>query len=291
MVVLAGGNAVAVRFSNFGLPPFWGAVLRMGGAGFVFWAVVAVRRIPLPTGRALTGVIVYGLVSVAAAYACIYWGLQRVPAGLGGAILALVPLMTLFFAWAHGLEAFRWRGLLGAIFATAGVVVGVVGGLGGTAHVPSVLALVGGTLCLAESGVIYKLIPPSHPVATNAVAFLTGVPILFTMSLLTGEERSLPATPTTWAALAYLVLVGSVVVFTLYLYVLSRWTASKTSYSFLLIPVATVLIAAWLLGEAITLSFLIGAALVLGGVWLGAIHEAPKTAELTCAEMPNKSIC
>ena len=47
---------------------------------------------------------------------------------------------------------------------------------------------------------------------------------------------------------AYLVLIGSVVLFYLYLYVLARWTASATAYSFLLFPVVTVLIAAWLVG-------------------------------------------
>jgi drug/metabolite transporter (DMT)-like permease len=59
----------------------------------------------------------------------------------------------------------------------------------------------------------------------------------------------------------------------------------------LLIPVATVVIAAWLLGEVVTISFVIGAALVLAGVWVGAIKGAPKTVELACSEMPNKSIC
>ncbi|NLE99852.1 MAG: DMT family transporter [Anaerolineales bacterium] len=292
MVVFAGGNAVAVRFSNFGLPPFWGAVLRMGGAGLVFWIVIAVRRIALPRGRALTGAILYGLVGVGAAYAFVYWGLLRVPAGLGGAILTLVPLMTLFFASAHGLEIFRWQGLMGALIAAAGVLVGVLGGIGGAAiHVPSVLALVVGTACFAESGVIYKLIPPSHPVAVNALSQVAGIPVLFILSLLAGEEWSLPTTANTWVALAYLVLIGSVVVFSLYLHVLSRWTASATSYSFLLIPVSTVAIAAWLLGEAVTTTFIIGAALVLVGVWVGAIQGAPKVVDVTCSEMPNKAIC
>lgn len=291
MVILAGGNPVAIRFSNLGLPPFWGAVLRMASAALVFWAIVAVKRIAVPTGRALAGAILYGVLSVGAAYAFMYWGLQRVPAGFGSAILALVPLLTLFFAWAHGLEQLRWQGVLGGLLATAGIVVGVVGGLAGHVHLPSLLALVAGTACFAEASVVFKLIPRSHPVVTNAIAQTTGVPLLVVLSLLTGEKWSLPATGATWAAFGYLALLGSVVVFSLYLHVLSRWTATATSYSFLLIPVATVVIAAGLLGEVVTVSFVFGAALVLAGVWVGAIRSSPKTVELVCAEMPNKALC
>jgi len=291
MVVFAGGNAVAVRLSNFGLPPFWDAELRILGAALVFWGIVAARRIPLPRGRALLGALWYGVLSVGAAYAFMYWGLLRAPAGLGASILALVPLLTLFFAWAHGLERLLWQAVLGSLIATAGIVLGLAGGFGGAVPLLSLLALVAGTASFAEAAVVFKLFPPSHPVATNALALTAGAPLPLLLSLLTGEQRTLPATPTTWAAFAYLVLVGSVVVFTLYLYVLSRWTATATSYSFLLIPVATVVIAAWLLGEAVTVSFVIGAALVLAGVWVGVIRSSPKAVELTCTQLPSRAIC
>jgi drug/metabolite transporter (DMT)-like permease len=237
------------------------------------------------------GALLYGLLGVGAAYAFLYWGLLRAPAGLAGATLALVPLLTLFFAWAHGLETFRWRGLVGGLIATAGILVGVVGGFGSTVHVPSLLALVVGTACLAEASIVFKLFPQSHPVATNALAMTIGTPPLIVLSLLAGEKWSLPTTPNTWASFAYLALIGSVGVFYLYLHVLARWTASATSYSFLLMPVATVVIAAWLAGEVITASFVIGGALVLAGVWLGAVHRSPEVADLACSEMPNKAIC
>jgi len=272
MAVFGGGNAVAVRFSNFGLPPFWGAAMRIVTAALVFWVFVIMRRIALPRGRALRGVILYGLVGTGAAYAFMYWGFRRITAGLGGAIIALAPLLALFFAWAHGLERLRWQGLLGALIATAGVLFGVVGGFGNVVHVPSLLALVAGTACLAEAAVVFKLFPPSHPMATNAVALTTGAPVLLVLSRLAGEPWGLPATTSTWAAFVYLVLFGSVAVFSLYLYVLSRWTASAASYTYLLMPVMAVAIGAWLLSEVVTPSFVIGAALVLVGVWIGAIR-------------------
>jgi drug/metabolite transporter (DMT)-like permease len=161
----------------------------------------------------------------------------------------------------------------------------------GAVHVPSVLAVVAGTAVAAEAAVVFKLFPRSHPVATNTVAFTVGAPIILVVSRLAGEQWILPATARTWAALAYLIVIGSVVVFNLYLQVLSRWTASATSYSFLLIPVATVVIAAVVLGEVVTIPFFAGAALALVGVWVGAIRTSPKAVELACGELPSKAIC
>ena len=66
------------------------------------------------------------------------------------------------------------------------------------------------------------------------------------------------------------VVVGSVVVFTLFLFVISRWTASATSYSMLLMPLVAVVVAALRLGEPITPAVVAGGALVLIGVYLGA---------------------
>jgi len=291
MVLFAGGNAVAVRISNGGLPPFWGAVLRMGAAALIFWGVVLVPRIPLPRGRALVGALLYGIVAVGAAYAFLYWSLLRVPASLAGAILALVPLMTLVFAWAHGVEKLRARGVLGGLISTAGMIITVVRGFGAAAHIPSVLALILGTACLAEASIIFKLFPRSHPAATNAVAFTVGTPPLIILSLLAGERWSLPATAGSWVALAYLVIIGSAVVFYLYLHVLERWTASATSYSYILIPIVTAVVASLLVGEVITASFVIGGVVVLAGVWLGAINSSPREAELHCTPAVGKPAC
>jgi len=291
MVVFAGGNPVAVRFSHSGLPPFWGATLRFIGAAAIFWIIVLVRRIALPKGRALVGAIVYGLLSVGAAYAGLYWGLIRAPAGLAGAMLALVPLLTFLFAWLHGVEAFRWRGLIGVVVATVGILFGVVGGFGGAVHVPSVLALLAGVACLSEASVVFKLFPRSDPFVTNAIALTAGLPLLAGLSLVVGERWALPSTFNSWAAYGYLVVIGSVAVFYLYLRILSAWSPSATARVFLFIPVATVVIAAWVAGEVITVPFVIGTALVVAGVVLGSRGEAPEAAEPTCGEVPSKAVC
>ena len=65
-------------------------------------------------------------------------------------------------------------------------------------------------------------------------------------------------------------------VFYLWLVVLARWPASRSAYGFVLMPVVSVALSAWLTGEVITGTFLAGAAVALAGVWLGGISTAPR---------------
>ena len=276
MVVIGGSNAVAVRFSNQGLPPFWGAAARFLLAAAIFWAILLVTRAALPKGRALLGAVLYGTLAVGAAYALGYWGILKIHASLFMVILSLGPLFTMLFAVAHRLEPFRWRGLAGALVALAGIAVGVGAELGRSVPIPSLLAVVAGAACIAEGSVVYKLFPGTKPLSTNAVAFTTGGAILLAISAIAGETWSLPSDPRTTTAFAYLVTVGTVGLFYLYLLVLSRWSASATSYAFLLFPVSTVALAAILTNERVTWQFLVGAGVALVGVWIGAFGGKAK---------------
>lgn len=279
LVLVGGSNAVAVRFSNQELPPFWGAGTRFAAAAAIFWAIVLARRIPLPAGRALLGAVLYGLLAVGASYAFLYWALLYVPASFTMVVLAFVPLLTLFLAWGHRLETLSWRRVIGALVALGGILIVVGGGLGSDVPVLALLALAAAAVSVAEGAVVVKLFPRTDPVVTNALAFTVGALILIGLSALTGEAWILPAASNTWLAFLYLVVLGSVLLFYLYLFILARWTASATAYSFLLFPVATVPIAALLAGEVITISFLVGGALGLIGVWMGLTgRSAPVTA-------------
>src|SRR5918992_3843535 len=120
VVLLAGSNIVAVRFSNRELDPFWGAGIRFLGASVILWVLASRTRLPLPRGKALAGALLYGLLSFSIAYAFFYWGSQEVPAGLGGTVMASVPLLTVLLAATHRLEPLRIRAIVGAVVALAG---------------------------------------------------------------------------------------------------------------------------------------------------------------------------
>jgi drug/metabolite transporter (DMT)-like permease len=270
VVLIGGANAVMVKLTVQELAPFWGAALRFVLAGLLLLAVVRLMGGTLPAGRSLTGAALYGAVGFAASYGFAYTGIRDVPAGTVAVLIALTPLFTFGLAILHRQERFRIQGLAGAVIALVGVGIVFIDQV--TASVPpfSLLLVILGTICIAESGVIAKAIPKSDPVGTNAVAMLTGAAILLGLSALAGERWLLPVQPATQAAVAYLVVLGSVVMFALYLYGIERWTASAMSYITLLMPLVTISLAAVIFGDRISPSFVLGGLVILAGVYVGS---------------------
>jgi drug/metabolite transporter (DMT)-like permease len=273
-VVLAGLNFVGVRFSNRELPPFEGAALRFAAAALIFFTYTRVRGIALPRGRALAGALIFGVLAFFGAYALAYWGLVAAPAGLGSLSFALIPLITAVLAVIHGLERLRPRSLLGGAIAAAGIAIVFGEQLAATVPLASLLALLAAAACAAESGIVIKYFPRSHPAATNAVAMSAGAVALIALSFTVGETWVQPAQFATIAAYVYLVL-STIALFALALYVLGRWTASAASFQFPLSPLVTVIAAALLAGESVSAAFFVGGAFVIAGVIVAATGRAP----------------
>jgi drug/metabolite transporter (DMT)-like permease len=271
LVLLAGLNPPAVKATVEELAPMWSAGVRFAAAALILVAVMLVRRQPLPRGRALAGTLLFGGLSFAAFFAFAYWGIHRLPAGVAAVVFALVPLLTFAAALVHRLEPFRWLTLAGALLAVAGIAL-MVGGPGtGSLSIVGILAMVAAAVCAAEAAIVAKRFPPVPPLAMNAVGMTVGAVILLGLSFASGEAHAAPREAATWLALGYLVLFGSVALFVIYLFVLRRWTASGTSYQFVLFPVVSVVFASLFQNERITVGLVTGGALVLAGVYVGAL--------------------
>jgi drug/metabolite transporter (DMT)-like permease len=288
MVLAGGGASVAIRFTYAELPPFWSATARFMVGALTFWGLMLLRKIDVPKGRALLGAILFGALSMGGAFILVAWGLVKTPASLYQVLMALVPLLTLFFATIHRLEKFNVRRLLGSFLAVAGIAVAIGGSIGAELSVPHVLAIIAAAGFMAEAGVVVKRFPRSHPIATSAVAMTVGTIMLGTVSLLAGERWVIPTQVQTWMAFGYLILFVNMITFLLYLFILGRWTASGTSYGFVLIPLVTVVVAATLAGEQITWNFMLGGVLVLSGVLFGALLS-PKPRENMIEDKPSIS--
>jgi drug/metabolite transporter (DMT)-like permease len=272
-VLIGGMNFVGVRLSNRELPPLFGAGLRFVIAAAIFLGIMRLRRIPFPTGVTLFGTAVYGFLGFGVFYALAYWALDHpdVHAGMAAVIFASIPLITLLLVPLHGLERIRMRGIVGSLLVIGGIT--VLADPTGGSGIPMLrlVALVGAAIAVAESGVIIKRFPPSHPVSTNATGMAVGAVMLLATSALVGEPWALPEQATTWVAFSYLVVPGSLGLFALYLFTLSRWTASAVSYITALMPIPTMIAATIVLDEAITPNGVIGAVVVLSGVYVGAL--------------------
>ncbi len=273
-VVLGGSNFLAVRLSNLELPPLWGAGLRFTLAGLGFFGLVALLRLPLPRGRVLLAMAGYGVLSVAGFYALVYGALLTVTAGVATVVLALVPLAAVLAAAVQRLEPLRGRSVLGGVVAVAGIAWLTAEPGRDPLPLGSLLALLGAVACVGQSFVLAKRLQRHHPAVVNAVALLTGATVLLLLSAAVGERWSLPRRPEAAWALAYLVTLGSIGLFLGVLTVVRRWTASASSYLFVLFPVATMTLEALFLAEPVTLTMVGGATVVVAGVWLGAFAPA-----------------
>ncbi|HEX5014306.1 MAG TPA: EamA family transporter, partial [Candidatus Limnocylindrales bacterium] len=255
------------------LGPFWSAASRFAIAGLILVGWMLLSRRPVPRGRRLVGSALFGMLAFGLAYAFLYQALIDAPAGTTMLMLAIVPLLTVFLAALHGVERVRPLGVAGAAIAALGIL--VVGASQISLDVPllALLLLVAAAVCQAESTVVVKRFPPGDPVAANAIGMLLGGGILALVAVVANEPFIVPTQPETWLAMAYLIGPGSVAVFVLVLYVLSHWTASATSYAFLLFPLVAIAFGAALLAEPVQPSFLVGGAIVLAGVYIGAVYR------------------
>ncbi len=279
--VLSAGNPISVKFSNVELDPFWGATLRFTLAATLMLIVMTVLRISFPRGRALVGAVLYGVFNFGLAFACLFYALVELGAGFLQILLAVIPLITLLLVVVQRLERLRVSAVVGAVLAFGGVLLMSRVALDASISLTSILVAMAAAFCLAEGAVLVRIFPPEHPVSLNAVGMTVGAVILFIGSLLAGDSMVLPTMRETWLALAYMVVIGSGVVFILWVYVLKHWEASRAAYNFVLVPVITLIFSHWITGEEVGGELIFGGVVILIGVYIGALRSQRQVAEAT----------
>jgi len=272
-VLFAGSNAAAVKTVLGELAPLWSAALRFLIAGALLLALMLAQHRPVPRGDHLRGTLIYGVIAFAIVYFFLYLAIGDTGSGTTMTVLSVVPLLTVLLSAVHGIERPRLLGVVGALVAAAGIVIVAADQL--TLNVPltAIGLLLAGAFFQAEQVVVVKRLPPGDPVAANAIGMLLGGTLLIVAALATGEPIALPTQPDTLVAMAYLIGPGTIGVFILALYILARWTASATSYAFLLFPLVAIVLGVFLYDEPFQPVFLLGGAVVLVGVYIGAIYR------------------
>jgi drug/metabolite transporter (DMT)-like permease len=235
---------------------------------------MALLRIRFPRGRALVGAVLYGVFNFGLAFACLFYALVELGAGFLQILLAVIPLITLFLVVVQRLERLRAASVIGALLAFVGVLLMSQIALDASISLTSILVAMAAAFCMAEGAVLVRLFPPESPVSLNAVGMVVGAIILFVASLLAGNEMVLPQMRETWLAMAYMVIIGSGVVFLLWVYVLQRWEASRASYNFVLLPITTLVLSHWITGEEVGIELVFGGLLILIGVYIGALRRS-----------------
>lgn len=264
-----GSTYLAIRVALESYPPFLMAGTRFLIAGGALYAFLRWRGMPAPTrtqwlNSAITGTLLLGMGNGLVCFAE-----QSVASGLAAVAVAAMPLFAAVFGglYGHWPRRMEWLGLAVGF---AGVVLLNLGGSMSGAPLGAI-ALIIAAMSWAF-GSVWSRRRDMPPAAMNTAAqMLTGGAILFIGALTFGER--FPAAPTTSATLAlvYLAVMGSLVGFTAYLYLLNTVRpALATSYAYVNPPVA-VLVGAMLGGEIVHTFDLVSMAVILGGVGLIAL--------------------
>jgi drug/metabolite transporter (DMT)-like permease len=267
----------AIRYCLEGYPPQLGAALRFGLAALMLAGVLLIRRttLGLPGGRRQhLALAVSGLVN-GLGYACVYVAEQTLTGGTTAVICASSPLFTLLLARLFGLEPLLPQRLVGMAMGLGGVAVLFADGLMiGRGHFQSmVLAGLAAALLWPLYGALLKRSAQDLPplVTTCYFLFYTAV-MLVALSILRGEPwPDLHSAP--WrahAGLLYLTVVGSVLAWSVYLWLLQRLELSVLSTIGLVQPVVALAIDLLLGAAQLRLRGYLGASLVLIGMAVSA---------------------
>lgn len=271
-----GSTWMVIKIGLRGAPPMTAVAVRFIIAAAVIYAIVSLRRIPLPKDRRFLVLGLFlGVFHFALPYTLVYWGEQRISSGLTAVLYATLPFMTALLARGMLGDPLGWKKVVGIVTGAAGVVVifSDTISLGGTEAAFGVLAVLASVFGASLSSVTLKKFGRGYdPLVSLLIPFSTAA--LLVVLAAGAVERSNPLTysATTWATILYLSAVGSVLAFALYFWIIQRMDVTALSYSTFIIPIIAVILGGIFLGESLSQRVAIGSLFVLAGILL-AVHK------------------
>lgn len=282
LCIIWGSTWLVIKIGYGGLRPLNVAGLRFAIAALVMAIIVPLSGAPWPRRRAEWALVLFvGVLLFLGDYGLIYWAEQYIDSGLTAILFGTFPLLTMAFAhiYVPG-DRLTPRKLSGGIAAS----LGVVALFGGRVHVDTsnagpMMAIIAAAACAAAANVATKRHGAAiHSAALNASTMAVGAVLLLSTSWLMGDGIKFPRDITSWAAIAYLALVGSVVAFLIYFSLLKTWKATTVSFFGVFTPAIALLLGAAILHEQLTVWSLVGSMLILVGVSAALTTHRPAVA-------------
>ncbi|TFZ08574.1 drug/metabolite exporter YedA [Ramlibacter humi] len=236
-----GSTYLAIRLALASFPPFFQMGTRFLCAGALLMAWVGTCGGPWPTRRQWLHAAFIGTLMLGGGMGLTATAEQHVGSGLVAAFIAVVPMLVCGWGLLFGLKPGRME-LAGMVVGVAGVLL-LVSGASFHASPTAIACMAGATLAWSLGSVLSTTRLPLAPGAPGfASEMLCGGAALMLVSLVLGEQPQWPPQPLAAAAWAYLVLAGSLVAFSAYLYLLGHASpALATSYAFVNPVIALVL--------------------------------------------------
>jgi drug/metabolite transporter (DMT)-like permease len=273
VILIWSTTPLAIQWSSEGAGFLFGVAARMWLGALVCLALMGALSVPLPRHAAALRTYLAAGLGIFGAMTCVYWGAQFIPSGLISVLYGLTPMVTgLLAALWLGERAFSAARILGMLLGLGGLA--VIFGRGLIGHqiaVPGVLGVLASVVIHSVSSVWVKRIGAEVPaMAVAGGGLLVAAPLYLLAWLLFDGSAPQALTPRAGAAIVYLGLVGSVVGFVLFYFVLKRMAASRIALITLVTPVLALWLGHGMNGETIDIQVVSGTALILSGL---AAHQ------------------
>jgi drug/metabolite transporter (DMT)-like permease len=271
-----GSTFLAIRIGVREIPPFLFAAMRFLVAGLILYGWMKFQGEKSPSRREWLSIVLLALLIFVGDYGLLFWAEQRVPSGIAAVMMATIPAFT----------AISEILFLRTQWLTVRLASALLIGIGGVAVLVSHSLNLGGipidrqgaaALILASmnwsvaSALARKLPLPRSNVVNSGAQMLAGGVLLAAMAAALGEFRSFhpwAVSGRAWFALLYLIVAGSIVGFTAYVWLIQHESPTKVGTYAYVNPVVAVIVGYLLGGEGIGLRTVLGTLFVLASVVL-----------------------
>jgi drug/metabolite transporter (DMT)-like permease len=266
-----GSTFFAIRIGVHEVPPLLFAAMRFLVAGLILYGWMLAQGERAPSGRQWMSVLLLALLIFVFDYGLLFWAEQHVPSGIAAVMMATIPVFMALFE----IIFLRTQRL------TVRLAVALLIGIGGVSVLMShtlnlggapidragAMALIIGSISWSVASVLTRKLPlPSSKVMSSGTQMLAGGVLLTLTAAALGEFRNFhPSTVSrgAWFALLYLIVAGSIIGFTAYVWLIHHESPTKVGTYAYVNPVVAVLIGYFLGGETLGLRTILGTLFVL----------------------------
>jgi drug/metabolite transporter (DMT)-like permease len=266
-----GSTYLALRFGIESFPPFLLVGVRFTVAGVILYAVMRYLGAPNPTQKQWLGASVVGILLPVFGNGTVTYVQQTVSSSMAALAISTAPIWMAIFSslYGHKINAREW---LGIAVGFVGIALLNLGGTfnGGNGHgdLVSAFLLIFAAASWSLGSVLGKHIAMPPGLMGAACQMLTGGLVMLAVSAMYGDTWPAQISAKSWGALVFLVLLGSLVAYSAYMYLLKTVRPLVASSNTFVNPVVAFAVGIWFAGETVTAIEYGALAVILVGVFL-----------------------
>jgi drug/metabolite transporter (DMT)-like permease len=261
-----GSTYLAIRFGIESFPPFLMAGIRFTIAGAILYGVMRYMGAPNPSRQQWLGSGIVGLLLPALGNGTVCYVQQTVSSSVAALSIATAPIWMAIFSsiWGHKIQHKEW---LGIAIGLLGIVLLNVGG-SFSGDFLSAFLLIFAAASWSFGSVWGKHLPMPQGLMASGTQMFTGGIALMAASAVAGETWPQVITAKSWGAMLFLIVLGSLIAYSAYQYLLKKVRPLVASSNTFVNPIVAFAVGIWLANEHVTKMELLALAVILVGVFL-----------------------